>query len=119
VRDRVRPNYAKSITAVGTVDALGCRMRVTALLISLVVAACDSRMNDSDDDYCPNASCILNLCECGSDSCTGIEPHLCGSDIDCGSGQQCTSEIDDTQQCSVTCNDGACPAGYFCQTYIP
>jgi hypothetical protein len=97
-------------------------MRATRVLILLFVA-CDSRSGNAplDAPYCPNGDCILNLCECGSDSCSGIEPRLCGSAADCGSGEACTFEFDDTQQCSPTCNgDGTgCPTGYTCKTFVP
>jgi hypothetical protein len=94
-------------------------MRALVLILVLAVAACTTR-NDSDT-YCPNADCILHLCQCGSDSCSGSAPQACGSDADCGSGNACTFEFDDTQQCSPTCNpDGTgCPSGYTCQTFVP
>jgi hypothetical protein len=94
---------------------------MTRVLILLTVAACSNVSTGDDNDYCPDASCILHLCECGSDSCADAEPQLCGSDSECGSGEQCTFEFDDTQQCSMTCNDDGtgCPSGYTCQTFIP
>jgi hypothetical protein len=119
VRDRASTKSVKSVTAAGTGDAH--RRRMTRFLIVLLVA-CSSSPNpsDGDDDYCPNASCIISICECGSDSCAGVEPTSCGSDAECGSGERCTSEINDTQQCSVTCDGGSgCPDGYFCQMYVP
>lgn len=95
-------------------------MRATGVVI-LLLMACATRSNNNDDDYCPNADCILHLCECGSSSCSSDAPQSCGSDAECGSGEQCSDEIDDTEQCNVTCNgDGTgCPDGYFCQTFIP
>jgi hypothetical protein len=96
-------------------------MRVIRALVLVVVACNSSSPTPADSDYCPNADCILHLCECGSDSCSGNEPQLCGSDVDCGSGEACNFEFDDTQQCSPTCNDDGtgCPTGYTCKTFIP